>query len=157
MKNFLLSLLFFSLLPFTAHAQETISGLVIRVVDGDTIRVREKNKEITVRLYGIDAPESKQAGGAEATEFLRDLLLTNQVALEVLDTDRYGRKVAIVVLRKGVVVQDEILKAGHAWVYAKYCKAPQCKGWNELERQAQELRAGLWAEDAVPPWEWRRR
>ena len=39
---------------------EEISGKVIGVTDGDTIKVLVEKETITVRLEGIDAPESKQ-------------------------------------------------------------------------------------------------
>ena len=130
---------------------------VLRVSDGDTIRVRVDGQEIKVRLYGIDAPESKQPGGPEATEFLRDLLLTETVSITTHDVDRYGREVATVELR-GQSVQEMLLERGHAWVYTKYCKIPQCAEWKEIEARARAQKVGLWGEvEPVEPWEWRKR
>ena len=146
-------------LPVNALAKQPTpqSGTVLRVSDGDTIRVRVDKEEIKVRLYGIDAPESKQPGGREATEFLKDLLLSENVTLYTFDVDRYGREVAIVVLPDGSIVQDQLLKAGLVWVYTKYCKVDKCKDWKRLEKQAKANQAGLWMDDsAVPPWEWRK-
>ncbi len=39
------------------HAQQTTT--VIRVVDGDTLKVRYWGKEENIRLIGIDTPESR--------------------------------------------------------------------------------------------------
>ena len=41
-----------------------IEGKVVAVTDGDTIKVLTADKtQIKIRLYGIDAPEKKQAYG----------------------------------------------------------------------------------------------
>ena len=133
------------------------SATVLRVSDGDTIRVRIGHEEVRVRLYGIDAPESKQSGGGEATDFLTELLLTENITLYTHDIDRYGRQVAIVVLPDGTIVQDKLLQAGLVWVYPQYCKVDRCKDWKRMEKQAKANRVGLWFDNsAVPPWEWRK-
>ena len=49
------------------------------------------------------------------------------VDAESRDKDRYKRTVGIVRLADGTVVQTELLKAGLAWVYRKYCKG--CGNW----------------------------
>ena len=38
---------------------ESVSATVVRVIDGDTLRVRAHGKEYTVRLTGVDTPETK--------------------------------------------------------------------------------------------------
>ena len=150
-------------LPFSSHAFAAAppstprSATVLRVSDGDTILVRVGREEIKVRLYGIDAPESKQPGGAEATAFLRDLLLTEAVTITTLDIDRYGREVALVDLR-GQSVQEAMLERGLVWVYTKYCRAAFCGEWKGIEKEARGKKVGLWKDgSAVEPWEWRKR
>ena len=138
------------------HAPQ--QGIVLRVSDGDTIRVRIGHDEEKVRLYEIDAPETKQSGGKEATDYLMQLLLTENVTIYTQDIDQYGRQVAIVVKSDGTIVQDEMLEAGLVWGYNKYCKVSRCKDWKRMEKQAQSKRIGLWTDGtAVPPWEWRKR
>jgi len=132
-------------------------GVVLRVSDGDTIRVRVGNKEEKIRLYGIDAPETRQEGGVEAKNFLEDLLLSEQVTFYTLDVDRYERQVAIVALPSGKIVQDILLQQGLVWVYTKYCKIAKCTDWKRLEKQAKNTRKGVWATNPVPPWEWRKK
>lgn len=39
------------------HAQETVK--ILRVVDGDTLKINYKGKQESIRLIGIDAPESR--------------------------------------------------------------------------------------------------
>lgn len=133
-------------------------GVVLRVSDGDTLLVRVEGKEIKVRVYGIDAPEKKQAGGEAAKEFLEEMLLTQRVKLNVIDTDRYGRSVAIIRLPDGVTIQSKLLQAGHAWVYPQYCKREECKAWKDEEQAARSSRVGLWMDkNPTPPWEWRKK
>lgn len=133
-------------------------GRVIKVVDGDTIVVlTEQGKSERIRLYGIDAPESAQKGGAEATAFARDLLLLQPVSLSVVDRDRYGRTVALVKLKDGRIANAEMVREGHAWVYRDYCREAFCASWLALEYQAKKQGKGLWRGDSpLPPWKWRR-
>ena len=132
------------------------SAVVLRVSDGDTLRVREGRQETRIRLYGIDAPESKQPGGPEATEYLRDLLLTETATITTLDVDKYGREVALVELR-GQSVQEALLERGLVWVYTKYCRAGFCGRWKGIEEGARKAKVGIWAGEPVEPWVWRKR
>ena len=51
------------------------SAKVVKVSDGDTITVLTQNKEsIKVRLYGIDAPETKQDFGKASKQYLSSLI-----------------------------------------------------------------------------------
>ena len=72
------------------------AATVVSVGDGDTIRVSEGNKKITIRLACIDAPErSQQPWGSKSTELLKQLTpIGSKVTLRVQTTDRYGRVVA---------------------------------------------------------------
>ena len=134
-----------------------IPYVILRVSDGDTIRVRVGKEEIKVRLYGIDAPEMKQAGGRQGQIFLEDLILTESVRIETLDKDKYGREVSLVILPDGTLAQDHLMAAGKAWVYTKYCRIAKCKEWKQMEKTAKASRLGIWRDDnAVPPWEWRK-
>lgn len=127
------------------------------VSDGDTITVRAEGQPKTrIRLYGIDAPESGQDFGRRAKEYLAGLVYGEIVDIEQLDLDRYGRSVAIVRIGK-VNANEEMLKAGYAWVFTKYCRNKVCVGWKELEQQAKDERRGLWShKNPVAPWEWRK-
>ena len=124
------------------------------ITDGDSIRVDGQR----IRFYGIDAPEANQPGGAEATAFIKTIL-TSQVQLEVMDTDRYGRTVAIVYTADGANVNLQMVQAGHAWFYPQYCKVqPVCSQIKTAEEDARQARKGLWAEEnPTPPWLWRRK
>jgi endonuclease YncB( thermonuclease family) len=66
--------------------------------------------------------------------------------------------VAVVTLDDGRVLNEELLKNGHAWLYTAYCKTARCADWQKLEAGARLQKAGLWRDKKpVAPWQWRRR
>lgn len=133
-------------------------GRVIQVVDGDTIVVHlGMGKTERVRLYGVDAPEFRQAGGKEATAFANALLLYQPVSLSEITRDQYGRSVALVRLEDGRTANAELVREGHAWVYRTYCRESFCARWLALEHDARKRGLGLWRNGTpTPPWKWRR-
>lgn len=70
--------------------------------------------------------------------------------------DKYTRTLAAAVaLPDGRVAQEELLRAGLAWVYRDYCR--KCVYWFNLEEEAKNAHRGLWRQNnPVPPWEWRK-
>ena len=135
----------------------TIAGKVIRVADGDTITVLDaQNLQNKIRLYGIDAPEKAQDFGNKSREKLASLVAGKDIAVTVMDIDRYGSNVGRINI-EGKEVAEEMLKAGMVWLYTAYCKIPECKHWKELETQAKTAKIGLWSNPtAKEPWLWRR-
>jgi endonuclease YncB( thermonuclease family) len=84
------------------------TGKCVGVMDGDTISVMRDRKEVRVRLWGIDAPEKKQAYGILSKHYTSKLLFGKVVRVVVMDTDQYGRIVGKVYLngeygKKGTV------------------------------------------------------
>ena len=72
-----------------------ISGEVVRVWDGDTLHLQDSfGQRHKIRLAGIDAPELEQAQGKACRDRLAGQVLHRQVQAAIVDTDRYGRKVA---------------------------------------------------------------
>lgn len=137
---------------------------VSSVSDGDTFRVKNPDggKNLAIRVWGIDAPENKgrqwekQPYSKESGDLARSLMPVGKpVKLVTRHKDRYKRTVAVVYLEDGSTLQEELLRAGLAWVYPEYCK--NCDDWKKLEGQAKKKKKGLWRDpDAVPPWEWRK-
>ncbi|NOQ47275.1 MAG: hypothetical protein GQ559_11510, partial [Desulfobulbaceae bacterium] len=108
-------------------------GLVVKVLDGDSIRVKRNGKIHEIRLYGIDAPEYGQGYGNKAKSYTRALTYKKTVTIEPMDTDRYGRIVALV-KSQGRLVNRELVRDGFAWVYPKYCNRPSlCNEMKKLE------------------------
>lgn len=132
--------------PVIAIAQ-TVTGRVVSVGDGDTLRVATGGKTVTVRLACIDAAETAQAPfGKAATDHLRQLLPPGQqVTLRVADTDRYGRSVAKV-YKGNLSINLALVQEGQAVVYREYLSAcPELKErLLKAEANAKSRRIGFW-------------
>jgi endonuclease YncB( thermonuclease family) len=127
---------------------------VVRVSDGDTfVGLDSENRQVKVRLHGIDAPETRQPFGTVARKALADLIAEKVVSVEEVDRDRYGRVVGRVTIG-GKLVNAEVVQAGLAWRYVQFDRRNEFGG---LEDEARRHRRGLWA-DARPvaPWDWRK-
>ena len=153
-------LFIFALITFglavNAHSETIITGKVVRIADGDTVTVLQNNQEYKIRLYGIDTPEKGQDFGTKAKEFTSGLVFKREVKVIQKDVDRYGRIVGIIYVGD-TCINQEIIKAGFAWVYRQYCKDGFCRDWITLETNARTNQIGLWGHpDPVPPWEYRR-
>lgn len=140
---------------------ETITGRVVAVSDGDTITVLDgENREIKVRLAGIDAPEKDQEGGQEAKQSLSALVVGRVVDVNTSKRDKYGRAVGKVLL-DGQDVNLEQIKHGHAWHYKKYAAEQSHEDrsrYAKAESNARQAAVGVWSRStATPPWEWRHR
>jgi len=144
----------------SASAQNPrISATVVRIVDGDTVKVRDGAGPLTVRLHAVDSPERNQPFGREASDRLTRMLpIGTRVELDVTDqSDGYGRMVARIHVDDRDIGRS-LIGSGHAWVLRQYAEREDgdlCR----LEHQARIGRDGLWALPAqrrVAPWEWRR-
>ncbi len=61
-----------------------LSGRVVQVIDGNTIKVVLKNKKRKlIRLAAVNAPKSGQAGGDAARNALAELVLNKEVEISV--------------------------------------------------------------------------
>ena len=139
----------------TIQKTKTWSGLVVGVIDGDTISVLHDGKGEKIRLYGIDTPEKRQAFGKKAKKFTSGMVYGKTVEVETRDTDRYGHSVALIYV-DGQSLNEALVKNGFAWVYRKYCKEAFCEDWLNLEIVARYGKIGLWREPIpIPPWEFR--
>jgi len=119
--------------------------------------ITRAHKEVKERLYGIDCPERGQPFTRKAKQFTSDMVFGKIVEVHRMDTDRYGRTVALVAVDKGLL-NEELLKAGFAWVYDHYCSEPICESWKNYQLRTKLEKRGIWSEpDPVPPWEFRRK
>lgn len=131
-------------------------GVVTKVLDGDSMLVKQKKRTVTVRLYGIDCPEYNQPYASAAKKTVQKMVLGQKVRIQPMDTDQYRRTVALVTFR-GQILNVELVRRGLAWVYPRYCKKqPLCRQLRDIEGVARANRVGLWQRSApVPPWKWR--
>ena len=130
--------------------------LVTRIVDGDTIVVRDdQGDSVKVRLIGVDTPEtvhpnkSVQRYGKEASRFTKNLLKGEKVYLipdaQQGATDRYGRTLAHVYrFPDGLFVNAEIIRQGYGHAYTKYPFKYMIE-FKQLEKFAREAEKGLWS------------
>lgn len=131
------------------------TGLVVSVLDGDTIEVLHNNRAERIRLSGIDCPEKGQAYGTRAKQAASALVFGKEVTLQMYGKDKYGRTLANVVLADGTNVNHELVKEGWCWWYRKY--APGNTELEKLEKEARDSKKGLWADPAsIPPWVYRK-
>lgn len=145
--------LFLLLLLTGCAADDSIK--VVGVVDGDTIKVVQNDKEYKVRLTEIDCPERHQPYYQKAKELTSDLCFGKKVTITSGTFDRYGRILGEVALPDGRILNEELLRAGMAWQYKQYSKNPF---YAKIESEAKQSRRGLWNDkDPIPPWEFRKK
>lgn len=132
----------------------TLEGVVVKVSDGDTVHLLVGNEKSKIRLDRIDAPESRQEYGKEATKHLRDLIFEKTVKICYDKKDRYGRILGLIFLGDRDI-NLEMVATGNAWHYRQFDKTI---AYSEAENDAREKRLGLWANpNPVNPQEWRKR
>ena len=131
---------------YTAHA--------VRIIDGDTINVRDITGEAhRIRLAMIDAPEREQPFGTEATKKLSELLRQGTVRLKVKCIDKYNREVAFVYC-EGKDVSAEMLREGMALHY--HMNFDNCEMYDKFEAAAKRCHKGLWLQEKIEkPWDYR--
>jgi endonuclease YncB( thermonuclease family) len=105
--------------PAVAQGQ-VISGVVMRVTDGDTFRL--SGLGVAVRVWGLDAPERKQRGGSAATKALRDLIDGHTLTCLDRGNDRYRRVVGQCFLENGQDIAAAMIAAGVAREYCRYSR-----------------------------------
>lgn len=154
-------------LSVSAHAD--ITGRVVAVTDGDTIKVLDSSKtQYKVRLTGIDAPERGQPFGTVSRDHLASLLAGKEVFVDSKKSDRYGRALGKVWVQpsdcmtcgKTLDANHAQLLAGMAWWYRYYAKeqSPEDRGrYESAEDEAKKRKRGLWTEShPINPYQWRK-
>ncbi len=138
----------------------TVSGLTVdRVVDGDTLHVRLGGSDVTVRMIGINAPESVKPDspvecyGPEASDYAKAALTDRQVTLEFDRsqgrTDQYGRTLAYVWLEQSdgsrTLFNLQAVRSGNARE-RQYVRTPYAwkRAFTNAQRRARAAHAGLW-------------
>jgi len=134
-------------------------GKVVKVVDGDTLRVELPDRIEKVRLLGLDTPEMGRKDrvaehlAVEATAFVRQLADGKRVRLETDpqgDTrDRYGRALRYVYLPDGRMLNVVIISQGYGHAYTRF-PFSRLEEFRKLEREARDAGRGLWNPDALP-------
>lgn len=131
---------------------------VIKVVDGDTVAVDIAGVSETIRMIGINTPETKnprkpvECFGIEASKKAEELLAGQLVELEKDETqderDKYGRLLRYVKTKNGLFYNLEIIKQGYAYEYTYNIPCKYQKEFKNAENYARENKLGLWADGA---------
>ena len=129
---------------------------VVRAVDGDTLKVSVGGRLESVRVLGIDTPETHrpgtpiECGGPEASAHLERLLPAGTSVVLEADAsqdrvDRYGRLLAYVRMPGGRLAEEEQLRAGWAESYV-YGGRPVARfgTFRDAEAAARGARRGVW-------------
>jgi len=148
MKQFLLILLWFVFNP-----SDTLTGRVVRVIDGDTIIILlNGNIQERIRLADIDAPETGQEYSEQSRLYLSEMVAGKAVQIEYEERDIYGRILGTIFV-DGKNVNEEMVHAGLAWEY-KYNKNAKIR---ELQKEAQSRGINIWSsKNPIDPYDYRR-
>ena len=136
-----------------ARHAATAEWTVVRVVDGDTIDVARGGDTDTIRLLGINTPETHhptkpvECFGPEAAAFTEEHLAGRSVQLEddIEGRDRYGRRLAYVVV-DGERFNDELLRRGYARLLVIEPNHAHARTMLREELDAKRAGRGLWRE-----------
>ena len=165
-----LSLSLFSIILFSSIITSAISfeKIIIgkaNVTDGDTIKINDQK----IRLFGIDAPETKQfckevylsflifnfkrdyKCGEKSTSALKKKIKNKKIRCLVQDKkDRYRRNIGICYLKKQDI-NSWLVKNGYAIAYRRYSKK-----YIIDEQFAEDNKLGIWQGTFMEPEKWRR-
>ena len=140
------------LLATPVHGQ-TLSGPA-EIIDGDSLSV----SGISIRLFGIDAPEGKQTCkrsgtawrcGEEAATQLRNLIGGNPIECRGRDIDVYGRTLGVCSVA-GIDINRAMVEAGWATAFRKYSQ-----DYVVEETRARAAHRGIWTSEFQLPQEYR--
>lgn len=128
---------------------------VSTVVDGDTIKVNKDGSIITLRLIGLDTPETVdprkpvQCFGKEASNKAKELLLGKKIRIESDSTqgtlDKYGRTLAYVYREDGLFYNKYMVEQGYAHEYTYNLPYKYQSEFKTAQKYAQANLLGLWA------------
>lgn len=126
----------------------TVSDIVVRVVDGDTVVLRSAGKS---RLIGVDTPEvfgRPGCFGEEASAFAKQTLrpgIPVKVERDVESSDRYGRSLVYLTLPDGRSFNELLVDEGFAVPLPIAPNVRYAGRFRELASRAREQRTGLWS------------
>lgn len=117
---------------------QDFSAEVVKVTDGDTIRVRwsERDFDFPIRFLDTAAPELDEEGGVEAQRWLSDLILGEEVDIIVdpkIRVEKWGRLIAKI-FHEGIDLSEASIREGHAlkWENRKEGSLPTIPDFDKL-------------------------
>jgi len=138
-----------------SHPHAPFSARVMYIPDGDGLTVSLNSKTISIRLFGMDAPERGQHYFQQSRSFLASQIGTKPVMCFPVDTDPYGRLVCDCFGLGKFSLSLLSVFFGYAWHYRFF--APQENDLATAQRLAKMYRRGLWLyPNPIAPWDFRR-
>lgn len=132
---------------------ERISATVTKVIDGDTIKVKIDDEKYTVRMIGVDTPESVHPNkvkntpfGKIASEYTKTRLLDKQVELQkdISGTDKYGRLLSYVYI-DSKMFNEELVENGYAKMATFPPDVNNVEKFKKLQEKAKKENKGVWS------------
>ena len=135
---------------------------IVRVIDGDTVIVRMGGKDETLRLIGINTPETVdprrpvECFGIEASNKAKEILTGKSFRLEadniVGQRDKYGRLLRYLFLEDGTNFNKMMINEGYAYEYTFDLPYEYQDEFKQAEKDAREAKVGLWADGVCEEW-----
>lgn len=131
---------------------------IVSITDGDTVRARgvdddgvlPRDRDVPVRLIGVDTPEvrpSVECGGAEATRALEDLLPVGSrawVSVDAEPRDRYDRVLLYLWTEDGAFVNHALVATGAGVALEVEPNSRYADLLASAESSARTADAGVW-------------
>lgn len=138
----------------SSYAPYAARPTVITVIDGDTVLVRIGRERVSVRLLGIDTPETKdprkpvQCFGREASQHTADLLPRGTVLRlehDLEERDVYGRLLAYAWRESdGLFINLELVSGGWADILSISPNTLHADEFRAARDEARSAPRGLW-------------
>ncbi len=153
---------FILLIPFLLLAD---TGMLTKIVDGDTLYFKANGKKVKCRIEYIDTPESKNnsklkrdikycrnvsakdmiSAGKSATRAAKRLLkLGNTYSYQTHGKDRYGRSICVVQLDNAMTFNEAMILNGHAVPFRRYMSSDEKGYFEKVLEKARTQNRGLW-------------
>lgn len=139
---------------------------VVRVIDGDTLKITIGGRQESIRLIGIDAPESRAnnkaykdaykskqdvehvvALGKQSSVFINTLVKqgdTIRVEYDVEKRDQNRRLLGYVYLPDGAMLNEKIVRSGYAGLMTYPPNVKHADLFRQAYQEATQARRGLW-------------
>ncbi len=131
---------------------------VVKVIDGDTIKVKINNKIETIRILGLNTPETVdprkpvQCFGIEASNKAKELLTNKEIQLIKDPTQnnrgKYNRLIRYVILKDGTNYSKLMIENGYGHEYTYNTPYKLQQEFKQAEKKARTEKKGLWANNA---------
>lgn len=102
----------------------TLTGIVLRVPDGDGLILRVAGVDHQIRIAWIDAPEISQSGGPNARALLRALALAREITARIISRDKWHRLVSNCTRADGLNLGLAMIQSGHARLLDRFSSPP---------------------------------